>query len=446
MALEVRGKVSLDGSGFSKTLAGLSGQARKFGGDLKSQIAGAFTVGAIVAATKKTIEYGGRINDLSAKLNVSTKALQEFDYATKLNGGTLEDVEGAFRSLGKARLEALGNPGGDTASVFKLLGVDEASLKNNPLEETFKQIGETIRTTDFGAGEEGLLMKVLGKGGGTLIPAFKAGLKDAADEANNLGAIMDAGIVSALDDAGDSVDRLTARLRGPFAAAITNVAGFLRGTVNAIDKSLGAVFSFVGGAQAQADEQTANGGFFASMKPSAIMEQIRMGTKMAKAHIDDVNTAEAEANAPKTPKPERARGRSSLPGEVSNSNEAKSAAEKLLALELKLMDATERRAALEKQVTELLEKAALLKGKPEAFVELSKAADAAGALEGIDSQQKQEDFTAISDSLSRIGGFTGASGDPQAALQKTSEQTLSATKDILSTIKDVQRFLKEGVN
>ena len=108
MAFKLQGELSLDGSGWKKGLdaahAGLS--------SLKGQLAAAFSVGAITAWAKKTIEYAGHINDLSDRLGVSTDYLQEMQYVAKQAGASVDDLAAVFEKLGAARMAALGGDNG----------------------------------------------------------------------------------------------------------------------------------------------------------------------------------------------------------------------------------------------------------------------------------------------------------------------------------------------
>src|SRR5262245_48825305 len=67
-----------------------------------------FTVGAITALTKKTIDYAGRLNDLSSRLGVSTDFLQEFRYVAQQAGVDFDKLTAVMEQFNKSRQEALG--------------------------------------------------------------------------------------------------------------------------------------------------------------------------------------------------------------------------------------------------------------------------------------------------------------------------------------------------
>lgn len=226
------GELALNASGWHTNLdrAEKAGNAfgRRVSANMRSQLAGIFGVSALTLQTKRTIEYGSRIHDMSKALQVSTKSLQEQEYAITQNGGSLQDLEAGYRALARARTAALEGDAGKM-NVFKALGITEQALRAGRLEDTFKAIGEAFRTKDFGSDELGLAMEMLGKGADSLLPAFKAGLQEAADEAERFGLIVGEDVIASLDRAGDAMDRLGKRMIGPFAEAIGFVARFITG-------------------------------------------------------------------------------------------------------------------------------------------------------------------------------------------------------------------------
>ena len=189
--------------------------AGEFGGGLLGGFGGAMgaaAAGAAVAAlAHKTVEYGGRINDLSARLGVSTDALQEFDYAMTLNGATLEDATAAMQKLGAARQEALEN-GGEKMDAFKALGISAEQLKTMRLEDLFKTIGRSVRDAADVQTVMGDAIQVMGKGSGNVLAAMRADLDAAAEEARKLGLIIGADTIAKLDELGDQSATLGKRL------------------------------------------------------------------------------------------------------------------------------------------------------------------------------------------------------------------------------------------
>ena len=238
--------LGLDKTGFDAGMAAAGKQVNKFGDDLKRSLAGAFSIAAITAFTRNLIQTVSNIEDLSKKLGVSAETLQELEYSAKLTGSSIDSVATAFRALSKARLESLQDPNSKAGQVFAAMGISNADLQAQSLEQVFKRIAETVRTTDFGASEIAMVGELLGRSGDELIPMFKAGLEDSAREARDLGLIIEDGIVNAIDEAGDSVDRLGQKLKTTVAPAVKFIADKLRDTYDFADILVGNVGAIAG--------------------------------------------------------------------------------------------------------------------------------------------------------------------------------------------------------
>lgn len=177
---------------------------------------------AVAALTHKTIEYGGRLYDLSARLGVSTDALQELDYAMTLNGATLEDATVAMQKLGIARQEAL-EKGGEKMEAFKALGISVEQLKTARLEDLFKAVGRSVRDTADVQTVLGDAIEVMGKGSGNVLAAMRSDLDAAGEDARRLGLIIEADVIAKLDELGDRAATTGKRFVAGFAPVLTFV-------------------------------------------------------------------------------------------------------------------------------------------------------------------------------------------------------------------------------
>lgn len=224
--LNVMVKLGLDGRGFRQGLNQAQRESSQWASGFKSQLASMFTATAIVAATKKVVDYGGKISDLSKRLKVGTTDLQKYDYALKQSGATMEDLAQAFKGMGKAREDALKDPTSDAAQVFKALGIDEATI-NKGGQGLFEAIIRGFQNADFGGATEAMIATVLGKAGGGFLSAIEDGFLNVANSAEAVAAAMDEKTIQKLDEFGDSITNLIAVLRGPLATVINAlVQGF----------------------------------------------------------------------------------------------------------------------------------------------------------------------------------------------------------------------------
>jgi len=220
--LSIMARFGMDATGFKAGIkqveSASKGLSRDLNGNLKGAIAGAFGTAAIVAAGKATMDYAGQIADLSQRLGVSTDALQEMDFAARLTGTNLETFTGFLEKLSVSREEALqGND--ELRDSFARLGVSLEDLRTKRLEDLTRQIGRAVQSGDVQQ-----LMPALkgvgGRGAGALVPTFKAGLDEAAQQAREAGAIISAEDIAALDEAGDTFSALFQIIRAQLAPAM----------------------------------------------------------------------------------------------------------------------------------------------------------------------------------------------------------------------------------
>lgn len=185
---------------------------------LGAKLAGVLSFAAIGQAMGNMMELGGRVQDLSNKLGIGAEAVQQWDYALKQNGSTIESAVPFFQKLAQVREKALG--GNDKAiSDFQRLGVSLEMLKNSRVED----IGATIaKAFEVGDPQQLLapLVAVGGKGAMAMAAAFRDGLADALSEAP----LVSAESIASLDAAADSMSRLRAEGTSTFAPIVAWVA------------------------------------------------------------------------------------------------------------------------------------------------------------------------------------------------------------------------------
>lgn len=126
--------------------------AKGLGGSLKSGIAkgakvatGAMTAigtattataGAMVKATKATMEYGVEVNRNSQKLNMSKQGYQEWSYVLKRSGTSIDSLRMGMKKISTAIDEAK-NGSKSATENFKRLGLSVDDLKGKSQEEVF---------------------------------------------------------------------------------------------------------------------------------------------------------------------------------------------------------------------------------------------------------------------------------------------------------------------
>mgnify|MGYP000629678798 CR=1 FL=1 len=212
-------KLGLDGTNFESGLKKSQSMAKGVGREVTATLAAMFAVDKIAQFGLSIVDAAGQINDLSTRLGVSAEFLQEMQFAAKQSGASIEDVAGAVEKLSIARMKALG---GDKKTIenFDKLGVSMEMIKHLGAEDLFKALGEP-----FAAGMDPQLLiapfkELAGKGAGALIPAMVQGLTESAQQARDLGIVIDTDVIDALDDVADRMDTLKAVIMSTGASLI----------------------------------------------------------------------------------------------------------------------------------------------------------------------------------------------------------------------------------
>lgn len=190
---ELKGKVSLDGSGFERTLKTLSRQSTAFVTDvgknftgLKGQIAGAFSAAAAGQLVNSVVKHVERIKDLSDQYHVTTKEVQELDFAMTNVGLKFEDLGGALTRLGEARKRA--REGDEEAiDAFKRMGVSLKEIENPAMRnvDVFYRMSAQMKALEDTTQVQNDMFELMGRSGSRLTEAMR-GLNEQVDKFKGL--------------------------------------------------------------------------------------------------------------------------------------------------------------------------------------------------------------------------------------------------------------------
>lgn len=220
-------EVGLNGSAFERGVSKVIAKAREmnaaFGKSVTSiasnQISQAFAVAAVVnkmqAGISEAIAFGSSISDLSTKLNVGTDSLQLWNYAATQNGATLGDVSAMFTKLAINRQGAV-NGNLEMVAAFEKLGVTVDDIKTKKPEDIARQIGKAFENGADPTALVGSLRMVGGRGADALIAAFEAGIGTSFDEGLRLKIVIDPDELAKIDALGDRLDVIQMQMRPVF--------------------------------------------------------------------------------------------------------------------------------------------------------------------------------------------------------------------------------------
>lgn len=169
-------------------------------------------VGVFSGAVSGLTQYASGVSDLSAKTGLSTDAVQQFGFAAKLTGTTVDAVAAGMKNMQVKLVE------GDSA--FRRMGVSLKELKQLTPDQQFLRVAEAIRNIKDPAQQAAAAVSIFGKQGIELLPAIKAGFTDIATEARKLGIVISKEVVQSADRLGDDLDKISTA----WAAVKMNVA------------------------------------------------------------------------------------------------------------------------------------------------------------------------------------------------------------------------------
>lgn len=221
MAFEVKGKVSLDGSGFQRTMKGLRNHATSELGGIKSAIAGAFTIGAVVNFANHVNEVVGRIKDLSEQFRVSTDEVQQVDFATKQSGLAFEDFGAALDKLAQSRRSAVeGNE--ELRTTFEKYGLTLKDLNDPQLRniDLAQKMAANLATMTLTSREQSEVADLLGRKSSKLLAVLQ-----------ELGEVKPPGLISEdsierIDKASKAMEALKMTVTGLATDAISEFADY----------------------------------------------------------------------------------------------------------------------------------------------------------------------------------------------------------------------------
>ena len=167
---------------------------------------------AMISMTKESASFADNIITLSMQTGQSTQQLQEFAYASELIDVSVDTLQGSLTKLTNNMQDTMNGTGNAKAS-FEALGVSvtnaDGSMRsaNDVFYETIDALGQVKNETE----RDAMSMDIFGRSAQDLNPLIIQGsktLKDYADEAQNMGYVLDDEALSALGEVDDAYQRL----------------------------------------------------------------------------------------------------------------------------------------------------------------------------------------------------------------------------------------------
>ncbi len=180
--------------------------------------AAAGAVAGLASLSKETAAYADEINTASVVTGLSTDTLQEYKYAADLIDVSLDTFTNAIKkntaSMDKAR-----DGSSKYAEAYKALGVSVTDADGNlrDSETVFWEAVDALGQMEEGAERDAVAMDLFGKSATDLNPLINLGsegMRELADEAHSVGAVMGTEALSNAQELQDGLDRLSGGVEG----------------------------------------------------------------------------------------------------------------------------------------------------------------------------------------------------------------------------------------
>lgn len=172
--------------------------------------------GAITGAVLQYERLGSAIFDMAQRTGFSTETLSVLRFAADQTGTSIEGLEKAVRRMQRSILDA--DAGLSTqVRAFKALGLSIEELRTLTPEEQFMRIGAAIAGITDPTERATRAQELFGRSGAELLPLFAEGAEGMAryaEQASELGLVMDLETAAKAERMGDAIDAAKQTLNG----------------------------------------------------------------------------------------------------------------------------------------------------------------------------------------------------------------------------------------
>lgn len=193
----------------SNGLKGAVGSVAAFTAGL---VGGLLSAQAAFDGFMNAVNNADRLDELSARLGISTEQLSAWGYAAKLSGTDLESLTGSIQKFSKTVASAA-DANSRQAELFASLGISVKDAAGNlrDVEDLLPEVADRFKALDNETTETALAMELFGRSGAELLEFLNRGsdgIKDLGEEAKRLGGIIDGETAQAAAKFKDELDRL----------------------------------------------------------------------------------------------------------------------------------------------------------------------------------------------------------------------------------------------
>lgn len=162
-----------------------------------------------VAAATATANAGDAIDETSAKIGISAKSYQEWDYVMGQCGMDVNMLQTGMKTLSNAAY--------DNKDAFEKLGISQDELKSMSTEELFDKTISQLSDMEAGTERTALATDLFGKSATDMMPMLNMGSQGIADmrkQAEDYGMVMSDDAVKASGEFADSIATMQGAMTG----------------------------------------------------------------------------------------------------------------------------------------------------------------------------------------------------------------------------------------
>lgn len=213
---------------------------------------------ALVDLTKESAATASEILDLAAVSGQSADTIQEFAYASEMIGVSYDRIRDSLKEVTNKMQEAR-DGSEDVAAAWDKLGVSITDAEGNlrSAEDVFYDTIDALGQVQNRTERDAIAMDLMSESAQELNPLIDAGsaaLRDYADEAHEMGYVLDNEALTALDNVdngfsrlSNTTDALKNQIAAEFAPYLSEALEDIRGLIEKVGKALidsGAVDAF----------------------------------------------------------------------------------------------------------------------------------------------------------------------------------------------------------
>jgi len=200
-------------------------------GQLKAGIGALVGIGGVGAFATQMVQTADKIGKVSAKLGISTDALQKFRFGAEQSGVATSTFDMAIQRMTRRVAEAREGTG-EAKKALEEMGISlrDSSGQAKTTEQIFLEVADVMKGMTSQSDKVRLSFKLFDSEGVSLVNMMQQGstaIKDYGEQLEAYGGIIDQKAIKATEDFNDALNILQKQGRGIFSAIVLGAKDFI---------------------------------------------------------------------------------------------------------------------------------------------------------------------------------------------------------------------------